>query len=152
EVLEKTLDESLLALPVAHLALADAAWAALDTDRALAEAQKAQALEPESEAAAQRVLAYGLKVDPEAAVDQTRAYLEKHPQNRKLQLMLVNRLIERREFNTAITQVQRMRQRAPEDFDLLYTEAEVNIRAERYERARSLLNEYINIQTQRRQS
>src|SRR5690606_12534426 len=38
EVLEKTLDSSLLALPVAHLALADAAWAALDTDRALAEA------------------------------------------------------------------------------------------------------------------
>lgn len=152
EVLEKTLDDSLLALPVAHLALADAAWAALDADRALAEAQKAQALEPESEAAAQRVLEYGLKVDPDDAIAQTRAYLEKYPQDRKLQLMLVNRLLERRDFNTAIEQVQRMRQRAPEDFDLLYTEAEVNIRAERYEQARGLLNEYINIQTQRGQS
>ncbi|MDS1140569.1 tetratricopeptide repeat protein [Pusillimonas sp. SM2304] len=152
EVLEKTLPESLRALPVAHLALADAAWAAQDADRALGEAQKAQALEPGSEAAAQRVLEYGLKVDPDAAINQTRAYLNTYPQSRKLQLMLVNRLIERREFDTALDQVGRMRRLAPEDFDLLYTEAEVNIRAERYEQAQALLNEYINVQTQRRQA
>src|SRR5690606_7853144 len=119
EVLEKTLPESLRTLPVSHLALSDAAWAAMDADRALIEAQKAQELEPASDAAAQRVLEYGLKVDPEAAISQTRAYLKEYPQSRKLQLMLVNRLIERRDFDTALSQVRTMRQQAPEDFDLL---------------------------------
>src|SRR3546814_5452357 len=45
-----------------------------------------------------------------------------------------------------------MRQRAPEDFDLLYTEAEINARAGRYDAAKALLAEYISIQSQRRQS
>ena len=42
-----------------------------------------------------------------------------------------------------------MRERNPEDFDLLYTEAEVNMRAERYDRAKALLHEYISVQEQR---
>src|SRR5690606_8564522 len=87
-----------------------------------------------------------------AAISQTRSYLDKYPQSRKLQLMLVNRLTERRDFNVALDQVKRMRDQNPEDFDLLYTEAEGNIRAQRYDEARALLNEYINVQMQRRQS
>src|SRR5690606_17972812 len=68
---------------------------------------------------------------------------------RRLRLLLVNRLVGRHEFDAALAQVQAMRQRAPEDFDLLYTEAEVNVRAARYERAKTLLNEYISVQEQR---
>ncbi|HCN71476.1 MAG TPA: hypothetical protein DIS96_07095 [Pusillimonas sp.] len=45
-----------------------------------------------------------------------------------------------------------MREAAPENFDLLYTEAEVNARSERYEQAKALLNEYIAVQMQRRES
>src|SRR3546814_14738642 len=45
-----------------------------------------------------------------------------------------------------------MRQRAPEDFDLLYTEAEVNFHAKNYEQAKALLGDYINVQTQRGKS
>ncbi len=152
EVLEKALHPSVRSLPVAHLALADAAWAASEPARALDEARQALALDQDSEGAAQRVLEYGLKVDAAAAIAETRAYLRSHPDSRKLQLLLVNRLVDRREFDAALGQVRTMRQRAPEDFDLLYTEAEVNIRAERYEDAKSLLNEYINVQTQRRRS
>lgn len=152
DVLEKALHPSVRSLSVSHLALADAAWAAEEPGRALDEARKAQAIEPDSEIAAQRVLEYGLKVDPVAAINETRDYLRKHPGSRKLQLLLVNRLTDRHEFDTALSQVKDMRRRAPEDFDLLYTEAEVNIRAARYDAARMLLNEYINVQTQRRQS
>jgi tetratricopeptide (TPR) repeat protein len=152
DVLEKALHPSVRSLPVAHLALADAAWAADDPARALSEARAAQKLEPESDAAAQRILEYGLKVDPVAAIRETRAFLEKHPGSRKLQLMFVNRLVDRHEFDAALAQVGTMRRNAPEDFDLLYTEAEVNVRAERYDRAQALLREYINVQTQRRQS
>ncbi len=152
EVLEKALHPSVRSLPVAHLALSDAAWAASEPERALDEARQALALEPDSEAAAQRVLEYGLRVDAPAAIAETRSYLARHPDSRKLQLLLVNRLVDRREFGAALAQVKAMRQRAPEDFDLLYTEAEVNIRAERYDDAKALLNEYINVQTQRRQA
>jgi len=150
EVLEKALHPSVRTLPVAHLAMADAAWAASEPGRALEEAQKVLVKDPDSDAAAQRVLEYGLKVDPAAAIEQTKAYVAAHPDSRRLQLMLVNRLVSRNEFQAALQQVQAMRQRSPEDFDLLFTEAEVNIRAERYDQARALLNEYINVQTQRR--
>lgn len=152
DVLEKALYPAVRTLPVSHLALADAAWAAQEPARALAEARRALILDPDSEAAAQRVLEYGLKVDSVAAIEETRAYTLKHPDSRKLQLMLVNRLVDRHEFDAALAQVSAMRQRAPEDFDLLYTEAEVNIRAARYPQAKALLEEYINVQTQRRQS
>src|SRR5690606_979179 len=113
---------------------------------------KAQALEPDSEEAAQRVLEYGLKVDSDLAIRQTRDYLAKYPERRRLQLMLVNRLVERREYQAALDQVAAMRRHAPEDFDLLYTDAEVNIRAGNLDTARGLLNDYINVQTQRRQA
>jgi tetratricopeptide (TPR) repeat protein len=152
KVLEQALDPSVQSFPITHLALADAAWAAEQPRRALAEARKAQELDPKSDAAAQRILEYGLKVDPERAFSDTRAFIERHPGSRQLQLMLVNRLVTYKKFDQALQQVARMRAQSPEDFDLLYTEAEVNTRAERYDQARALLHEYIQVQTQRRQS
>lgn len=152
EVLDRALPASVRTLPVAHLALADAAWAASDPARALKEARQALALDATSEVAAQRVLEYGLKVDPVAAINETRAYIAKYPDSRKLQLMLINRMVDRHDFDAALAQVESMRKRAPEDFDLLYTEAEVNMRAQRYVPAKALLEEYINVQTQRRKS
>jgi len=152
EVLEKALHPSVRSLPVAHLALSDAAWAASNPYRAVDEAHKALALDPDMEPAAQRILEYGMKVDPDAAIAQASSFLKKHPEARKLQLMLVNRLVERQDFDAALEQVAQMRRNAPEDFDLLYTEAEVNIRAQRYDRATALLNQYISVQTQRRES
>lgn len=152
EVLESAIPEPLRNLPIAHLALADAAWAASDPARAVQEAEKALALQPDSEVAAQRVLEYGLKVDPDDAIGQTREYLKKNPGDRKLQLLLVKRLSDRGQYDQALAQLKSMRERSPEDFDLLYTEAEVNVHAERYEQAKALLQEYINVQTQRRKS
>lgn len=152
EVLEKALHPSVMGLPAAHLALADAAWAASDPDRALQEARKAQELDPDSGPAAQRILEYGLQADPELALDDTREFVRAHPDSRDVQLLFVNRLVERREFDEALRQVAVMRGNAPEDFDLLYTEAEVNIRAGRYDQARQLLHEYISVQNQRRKS
>ena len=149
EVLEQALPESVRDIPLAQLALADAAWQADEPVRALEAARAALELAPNSEMAAQRVLEYGLKVDSRAAIRETEAYVEKHPDMRRLRLLLVNRLVLRHEFDTALAQVSAMRRRAPEDFDLLYTEAEVNVRAERYERAKVLLNEYIEVQEQR---
>lgn len=152
EVLEKALQPEVRDLPIARLALADAAWAALDTYRALKEARTALVLDPNSEPAAQRVLEYGLQVDPEAVIAETEKWLIAHPDARRLQLMLVSRLVDRRDYDGALLHVRRLREQAPEDFDLLYTEAEIQVRAENFERAKALLNEYISVQNQRRQS
>ncbi len=152
EVLDRALHDPVRSLPMAHMALADAAWAAGDPNRALSEAQQALALDEDSELAAQRILEYGLKVDPGAAINAARVFSEKHPDARKLQLMLVGRLTDRKDFDGALDLVKKMRDSAPEDFDLLYTEAEVNFRAQRYSQAQALLNEYISVQTQRRKS
>lgn len=152
EVLEKALQPDVRDLPIARLALADAAWAALDAYRALKEARTALVLDPNSESAAQRVLEYGLEVDPATVIDQTEQWLASHPDARTLQLMLVSRLVDRRDYDTALSHLRVLRERAPEDFDLLYTEAEVQVRAENFDRAKVLLNEYISVQSQRRQS
>lgn len=152
EVLEKALQPDVRDLPIARLALADAAWAALDSYRALKEARAALALDPDSEPAAQRVLEYGLQVDPEAVIAETEQWLAHHPDARRLELMLVSRLVDRRDYDGALKHVQRMRGQAPEDFDLLYTEAEIQVRAENFPQAKALLNEYISVQNQRRQS
>lgn len=152
EVLEKALHPTVLMLPVSHLALSDAAWAASDPYRAVEEARKALKLAPDMEPAALRMLEYGMKVDPDQAIAQARAYLAQHPEARKLPLVLVNRLVEQNDFSGALALIGQMRSNSPEDFDLLYTEAEVNIRAQRYDQARKLLEEYISVQTQRRQA
>ncbi|HUH88188.1 MAG TPA: tetratricopeptide repeat protein [Pusillimonas sp.] len=152
DVLERTLRAPVRSLPISHVVLADAAWAAGDATRALGEARKAQALDPRLESAAQRVLEYGMSVNPEAVLAETRAFVQANPESGKTQLLLANHLVRRGDFDGALRVVHDLRRRTPEDFDLLYTEAEINFRADRFDAARSLLLQYINVQTQRRQS
>ncbi|MGB6008137.1 tetratricopeptide repeat protein [Castellaniella sp.] len=152
DVLDKALAGVVKTSALAHLALADASWAAGEPRRAVDEAYRAQALDPDSPDAAQRVLEYGLRVEPRQAIGDTYAYLAKHPNQRSLQLLLVSRLTGQGQFDEALKLLGSMRSQTPEDFDLLYTEAEVNARAGRYEAAKALLNEYITIQQQRRKA
>ncbi|MAL02229.1 MAG: hypothetical protein CL536_08840 [Alcaligenaceae bacterium] len=152
DILRSALRDPVQNLPVTWLALSDMAWAARDPGRALAHAERAQQLDPASEPAAQRILEYGLKVDPDAAISAAQRYLERYPQADDLGLLLVRRLTEVGRVDQALMQVQAMREAAPENFDLLYTEAEVNARSERYDQAQALLNEYIAVQMQRRES
>ena len=139
-------------LPVTFLALADAAWAGQNAELALSNARRAQELDPGSEAAAQRMLEYGLRVDPVVAIAGAKDFIEKYPQTERLGLLLVSRLAERGDYQGALALVQQMRRNVPENFDLQYTEAEVNFRAGRLDEAKALLQQYINVQMQRRQS
>src|SRR5690606_16741028 len=152
EVLDKALQQPGRSLPIARLALADTAWSAGDINRADREAREALKLDPHSEAAAQRVLEYGIKVDPSAALQSARAFVRDNPDSRKLQLLLANRLVERQQFDEAQAIVGALQRANPEDFDLLYTQAEIHIRAKEFDQARKLLEQYIAVQQQRRQS
>lgn len=152
EVLEKAFAKVLKTSALANIALADAAWAAGDPKKALDLSYKGQELDPSSTDAAQRILEYGLRIKAHQAIQDTYAYIAKHPDERAVQLLLVSRLTGREDYAEALDLLGKMRKRNPEDFDLLFTEAEVNARAGNYDLAKQQLAEYISIQRQRRDS
>lgn len=152
DVLEQSLPPEVKGLTISHLALSDLAWTAQKPERALAEARLALHQEPGSELAMQRVLEYGLLVDQEVVINQARQFVTDYPEARELALLLINRLVDLGDFAQALTQIEQLEHRYPEDFDLLFIKAEVNIKAEHFDQAIALLNEYITVQSQRRQS
>lgn len=152
DVLEQSLPADVRGLQISHLALADIAWSARNPERALQEARAALQQEPDSEFAIQRVLEYGVGIDEEQVLAQARQYTQANPDARDVALQLINHLVNLAHFDQALAQLDAMQAMNPEDFDLLFTEAEINIRAERYETAISLLNQYIDVHSQRRLS
>lgn len=151
-VLEKSLPANVRELTISHLALSDLAWSAQDPERALKEARLALQKEPDFELAMQRILEYGLEIDQEAVMAQALQFIQEHPEARELSLLLINRLVSLNEFDQALNQLQQMQKQNPEDFDLLFTQAEINIRAQRFDQAIDLLNQFIAVQMQRLQS
>jgi tetratricopeptide (TPR) repeat protein len=149
----KILDESLVGsvrnLPTAHLALSDVAQAAGDSPRAVQEARAALAADPKSEDAAQRLLEYGVRVDSARAVADARAFIARHPDSRKLHLMLVAQLAKQGDYDSALADLQQMSRRAPEDFDLLFMQAQLAYKAGRLDQSRTALLQYIDVQQQR---
>lgn len=152
DVLEKSLPAEVKTLLISHLALSDVAWSAGDPARALQEARAALEQEPDSEMAIERVLEYGLEVDQERVLAQAREFTQTYPDSRDVALLLISRLVTLGEFDQALLQLDEMQAINPEDFDLIFTEAEINIRAERFDTAITLLNQYIDVHSQRRQS
>src|SRR5690625_6862656 len=150
EVFEAALPADVRDLMVTHMALADLAWAAQEPQRAADEALAALQRSPESESAAMRVLEYGLAVDPDQAFVAAGNYARNHPQSRQLHLMLVNRLVDYDRHRDALSLLDDMSEHNPEDFDLMFIEAEVYRQGGDYEQAKALLHEYIEVQTQRR--
>ena len=133
----------------AHLALADMATAAGDRERALEEARRALGVAPRSEEAAMRVFEYGLGVDPAAALRDAAGFAAAHPQARRLRLMMVSHMTDLRQYDAAMNELQSMTKRAPEDFDLLFIQAQVAYRAKTLDQARGFLEQFITVQTQR---
>ena len=136
----------------AHIALADMALAAGDASRALAEARLALAFSPRSEEAAMRVFEYGLRVDPQQALKEARAFLRANPGARRLRLMLASQLSDSKDFDGALQELADMQRRAPEDFDLLYMQAQVAYRAKRLDQARAFLEQFVSVQSQRQKA
>src|SRR5690625_6953670 len=96
-----------------------------------------------------RVLEYGLAVDPDQAFVTAGNYARNHPQSRQLHLMLVNRLVDYDRHRDALSLLDDMSEHNPEDFDLMFIEAEVYRQGGDYEQAKALLHAYIEVETQR---
>ncbi|OZI26159.1 hypothetical protein CAL26_02085 [Bordetella genomosp. 9] len=148
-ILDQALSPATRKLPAAHLALADVAQAAGDNARALQEAQAAQQADPKSEAAAQRVLEYGMKVDPRQATADARAFIARHPDARRLRLMLASQLSDMGDYDGALAELRAMSRRSPEDFDLMFMQAQLAYKAGRLDDARGFLEQYLDVQNQR---
>lgn len=150
DILDRAVNESkgrnLLA---AHLALSDMAQAAGDAPRALAEARLGLAVSPRSEEAAMRVFEYGMAVDPEKALKDARSFVAAYPASRRLRLLIAGQLAERGDYDASLAELQSMARRSPEDFDLIFMQAQVAYRAKRLDQARALLDQFVSIQTQR---
>ncbi|MGY6273344.1 tetratricopeptide repeat protein [Achromobacter denitrificans] len=151
-ILDESLSDSVRKLPAAHLALADVASAAGDYERAAQEARAALAADPRSEPAAQRVLEYGSKVDPQRAQAEARAYVARNPNARKVRLMLAGQLADSGDYNGALAELQAMSRRSPEDFDLLFMQAQLAYKAGQLPQAKTLLQQYLDVQNQRQRA
>jgi len=147
-ILDDALSDKVRKLPAAHLALADVAHAAGDDERAVTEARAALAADPKSEPAIQRVLEYG-KADSARAEADARAFVQRNPDARKLRLMLISRMASRGDYDGASAELQAMSRRSPEDFDLLYLQAQLAYRAGQLDQARALAQQYLDVQDQR---
>ncbi len=152
-ILDRAINESNAKnLPAARLALADMAQLAGENERALSEAKAALAAAPRSEDAAMRVFEYGLKVDPEQAQKDARLFIAAQPQARRLRLMLTSYLTDQRNFDAAMKELAAMAKRAPEDFDLMFMQAQVAYRANQLDQARGLLEQFVSVQSQRQRA
>ncbi|ETF03859.1 hypothetical protein W822_01225 [Advenella kashmirensis W13003] len=135
---------------VAHLLLSDLAFQANNPILAWEAAHQSLRLDPNSDAAAERVLQYGVKINRKLAMSLGRKFIDDHPNIRRVRLLYISQLVEEGKFDTALADLKRMRKTFPEDFDLLYLEAQVNYQAKHYKTARARLNEFLEVQGQRR--
>ncbi len=147
--LDQALSEPVRKLLPARLALSDMAQAAGDSQRAADEARAALRVAPASEEAAQRVLEYGLRDDPERALADARAFTQRNPDARRLRLVLATQLSDRGDHEAALAELDAMARRAPEDFDLMFIRAQVLYRAKRLDQARQALQQFVDVQAQR---
>ncbi|CAB3680538.1 Beta-barrel assembly-enhancing protease [Achromobacter animicus] len=151
-ILDESLSDSVRKLPAAHLALADVASAAGDYERAAQESRAALAADPKSEGAAQRVLEYGSKVDPKRAQTEARTFINRNPGARKVRLMLAGQLADSGDYDAALAELQAMSRRSPEDFDLLFMQAQLAYKSGQLPQAKTLLQQYLDVQNQRQRA
>jgi tetratricopeptide (TPR) repeat protein len=136
----------------AHIAIADLARAAGDAPRALSAAKAALNVAPRSEDAAMRVFEYGLAVDSQQAFRDAQGFTAAHPKARRLRLLMIAQWAERRDFEVATAELVAMARLAPDDFDLVFMQAQIAYRAKRLPEARSLLEQFVSLQTQHESS
>ncbi len=136
----------------AHIAISDLARAAGDAPRALSAAKAALSVAPRSEDAAMRVFEYGLAVDAPQAFRDAQGFSAAHPKARRLRVLMATQWAERREFDLAMAELVAMAKLMPEDFDLVFMQAQIAYRAKRLPEARSLLEQFVSLQTQRQLS
>ena len=66
--------------------------------------------------------------------------------------MLAGQLADSGDYNAALAELQAMSRRSPEDFDLLFMQAQLAYKAGQLHQARTLLQQYLDVQNQRQRA
>ena len=66
--------------------------------------------------------------------------------------MLAGQLADSGDYNAALAELQAMSRRSPEDFDLLFMQAQLAYKAGQLQQARTLLQQYLDVQNQRQRA
>ncbi len=132
--------------------MADLAHQARNHEKAWQSATKALELDAASDASAERVLQYGQLNHAEEAMRLVGQFIQNNPNARRLRLLYTSELVNAKEYDAAIHELKEMEKSFPEDFDLLYMEAQVYYQAQKLAQAKKLLNQFLEVQVQRREA
>ena len=127
-------------LPEAHFALAQAALAANDTTRALAETEQALRLRPDWEAAAIAHAKLLGRTDASAGIDDLVRFVKRYPEARDARLALGQMLVADKRLDEARQQYQRLLKDYPDEPSVLYPAAILALQAGDRDSGRQQLN------------
>jgi len=116
-------------LPEAHFALAQAALAAGDEQRALAESKEALRLRPDWEAAAIAHARLLGRSDAGVGVDELKTFVKRYPQAREARLALGQMLVADKRLDEAREQYQRLLKSYPDEPSVVYPAAILALQA-----------------------
>ncbi|NLY65298.1 MAG: tetratricopeptide repeat protein [Alcaligenaceae bacterium] len=152
ETFEMVVQEEAAEMSTAYMLMADLAHQARNHEKAWQSATKALELDAASDASAERVLQYGQLNHAEEAMRLVGQFIQNNPNARRLRLLYTSELVNAKEYDAAIHELKEMEKSFPEDFDLLYMEAQVYYQAQKLAQAKKLLNQFLEVQVQRREA
>lgn len=152
EVYEKAVEGLVDDQSTTFMLMADLAYQAKELDKAWHSSLKALELDAVSDAAAERVLQYGRESHKKEAMELVGNFIRANTTARRLRLLYISEMVNDKAFDAAIHELKEMEKNFPEDFDLLYMEAQVYYQARQLTQAKKLLKQFLDVQTQRREA
>lgn len=152
EVYEKAVEGLVDDQSTTFMLMADLAYQVKELDKAWQSSLKALELDAVSDAAAERVLQYGRESHKKEAMELVGNFIRANTTARRLRLLYISEMVNDKAFDAAIHELKEMEKNFPEDFDLLYMEAQVYYQARQLTQAKKLLKQFLDVQTQRREA
>ncbi|MFV9474871.1 tetratricopeptide repeat protein [Advenella sp. RU8] len=152
EVYEKAIEGLVDDQSTAYMLMADLAYQVKDLEKAWQSSLKALELDQASDASAERVLQYGRESHKPEAMKIVGDFIRANANARRLRLLYISEMVNDKMFDAAITELKKMEKTFPEDFDLLYMEAQVYYQAKQLAQAKKLLKQFLDVQLQRREA
>jgi tetratricopeptide (TPR) repeat protein len=133
------------ALPDAHIALAQAAFAGGDVDKAVAEARTAARLDANDETAPVLVATYLQAKDPAGASFALEEYLRRHPKSVTVRLAYARFLVGQRRYDDSGAQFRLILADRPHDADTLYSLGLLAYQSQRLPEAEDYFHRFIAV-------
>lgn len=152
DVYEKAVEGLVDDQSTSFMLMADLAYQAKELDKAWQSSLKALELDAASDASAERVLQYGRESHKQEAMKIVGNFIQTNANARRLRLLYISEMVNDKAFDAAIHELKEMEKTFPEDFDLLYMEAQVYYQAKKLTQAKKLLKQFLDVQIQRREA